>query len=143
MRTAEHLAFAFGLLCLASGVRAAYLLWHDRTSQFDDPWPTWPLGDGSWQDFVRAFPTFAVGTFLSLAFAWPLVALEAGHGRGAAVDVLTLLTATTFLLTMGLTALVMARGRPAGLVPPHLRDRDDDRAAATVGARMSRGDRDG
>ncbi len=125
MNTTVHLAFAFALLCLAAGVGAAHRLWHDRTSQFDEAWPTWPLGEERWHGFVRAFPTFAVGNFVSLSFAWPLVVLENGPDHDAAVGVLTLATATAFLLTIGLTVLIMATRRPTWLVPPHLRDRDD------------------
>jgi len=133
--TAEHLAFAFALLCLCGAIRVAHRLWHDRTAQFDDVWPTWPLGERHWRGFVRAFPTFATGNFVSLTFAWPLVALEGHRGHEGAVDLLTLLTAATFLLTLGLTALIMSTGRPVRLVPPHLRDRDDDRRATTVTSR--------
>jgi hypothetical protein len=135
MRTAGHLAFAFTILCLGAGISIARRLWHDRTSQFDHPWATWPLGERRWRGFVRAFPTFATGNFVSLTFAWPLVALEGHRGHEGAVDLLTLLTAATFLLTLGLTALIMSTGRPVRLVPPHLRDRDDDRRATTVTSR--------
>ena len=135
MSTAEHLAFAFALLCLGGAIRAAQRLWHDRTAQFDDVWPTWPLGERNWRRFVRAFPTFASGNFVSLALAWALVALEGHRGHEGAVDLLTLLTAATFLLTLGLTALIMTTGRPVRLVPSHLRDRDDDRRATTVTSR--------
>jgi hypothetical protein len=132
MSTAEHLAFAFALLCLGGAVRLALRLWRDRTAQFDEVWPTWPLGARNWRGFVRAFPAFAVGNFLSVASAWRLVALEGEPGHEGAVDLLTLLTATTFVVTLGLTALVMTTGRPTRLVPPHLRDRDDDREATTA-----------
>jgi hypothetical protein len=133
--TAEHLAFAFALLGLGGAMRVAHRLWHDGTSQFDEGWPTWPLGARNWRGFVRAFPTFATGNFVSLALAWPLVALEGRRGHERAVDLLTLLTAATFLLTLGLTALIMTTGRRIRLVPPHLRDRDDDRQATTVASR--------
>ena len=128
MTTAEHLGFGLGLLCAASGIWAAHGLWQDRTSQFDEMWATWPLGERSWRGFVRAFPTLMVGNFVSVAFAWPLVALEGGRGPGGrAAGVFALLTAAAFLLTFGVAALIMVTGRPARLVPPHLRERDDER----------------
>jgi hypothetical protein len=136
MRTAGHLAFAFTILCLGAGISIARRLWHDRTSQFDHPWATWPLGERRWRGFVRAFPTFAVGNFVSVALGWALAALEAGPGHESAVALLSLATAAAFMLTMGLTALITATGRPARLVPPHLRargaGRDGDRPTDAV-----------
>jgi len=88
----------------------------------------WPWGERGWLAFQRAYPTFALALFLAMVAVVP--AVLAGNGGRAHikvwnvatwVKVIAVLGAFAFLPTAVLAAYVGIAGRPAFLVPPHLR----------------------
>jgi len=113
---------ALGAVFLLGASWRGVQVWQDATADLDG----WPRG------VLRGLPAMMATAWASLAPGLAAAALGDDGGAGTA---LALIAGAGFLCGVALTVSVMLTGRPAALVPPHLRggsQRRRERAAAPV-----------
>jgi hypothetical protein len=118
MTTELLVAILLGPLILAGGVWRSFQLWTNSTADLDG----WPAG------YLRAFPTL-VGALIVLVVAGGAAALlsDGGADHTPASGLFGVLAIVTLVAGGVLCVTIATTGRPAALIPPHLRERHADR----------------
>lgn len=121
---AEALVTLGGAVFMAAvGSLLTIRLWRNETALFDSPPRLWPLSERSWPRVTRAFPVGVLGMAAALAAVVPLGFVDRPcTGAGCTVVAISAVVAIAcFTATVVLFFAVALFGRPASLVPPHMR----------------------